>query len=221
LFYVYSLKSRHSGESRNLERVTEDIGETSVLREIVLDTEATGFLTAEGHRLVSVTAVEMIDRKLTGREFEVIINPERDIPAETVKIHGITNQAVADKPVFAAIAKSLKEFVGDAPIIITCRTVDGVTLDIDFLDMEMKKAGLAPFKAEQWVNVRRWSEAMFGHDNARLDQVLDHYKIDRSARDKNGHSATLDARLLAAVYPLLLADYEKFKSALKTKPPVP
>ncbi len=192
------------------------------MREVVLDTEATGLLTAEGHRLVSVTAVEMVDRKLTGREFEVIINPGRDIPAETTKIHGITDEMVKDKPLFAAIAKDLKKFIGDDPIIITCRTVDGLTLDVDFLDMEMKKAGLAPFKPEQWVNVRRWSEAMFGSDNARLDKVLDRYKIDRSERDKEGHSATLDARLLAAAYPLLLADYTKFKKPQQAnKPPVP
>lgn len=192
-----------------------------MLREIVLDTESTGLLTTEGHRLVSVTAVEMIDRKLTGREFEVTINPERDIPAETTKIHGITNAMVADKPVFAEIAKDLKEFIGDSPIIITCRTVGDYTLDIAFLDMEMKKAGVPPFKAEQWINVRRWSEAMFGNDYASLDKMLDHYKIDRSERDKDGHSATLDSRLLAAAYPKLLADYNKFKKAPQAKSPSP
>lgn len=193
-----------------------------MLREIVLDTETTGFMTVEGHRLVSVTAVEMMDRKLTGREFEVIVNPGRAILAEATKIHGITDKMVADKPAFFAIAKDLKKFIGNDHIIITCRTVNGLTLDIDFLDMEMKKAGLTPFKAEQWVNVRRWSEAMLGNDKASLDKVLDHYKIDRSARDKDGHSATLDARLLAAVYPLLLADYNKFKSAPRAnRPPAP
>ena len=192
-----------------------------MLREIVLDTESTGLLTKEGHRLVSITAVEMIDHKLTGREFEVIINPERDIPAETTKIHGITNAMVAGKPVFATIAKDLKEFIGDSPIIITCRTVGDYTLDIAFLDMEMKKAGVAPFKAEQWVNVRRWSEAMFGNDHASLDKMLDHYKIDRAERDKDGHSATLDSRLLAAVYPKLLADYKKFKKTPQARPPSP
>ncbi len=197
-----------------------------MLREIVLDTESTGILTSEGHRLVSVTAVEMIDRKLTGREFQVIVNPGRDIPAETTKIHGITNEMVADKPAFAGIAKQLKEFVGDSPIIITCRTTKNdngsdYTLDIAMLDMEMKKAGLEPFKKQQWINVRRWSEEMFGSDNARLDQILDRYKIDRSERERDGHSATLDSRLLAAVYPKLLTDYTKFKKTHKIKPPTP
>lgn len=190
-----------------------------MLREIVLDTETTGLLVADGHRLISVTAIEMVDRKPTGKEFAIIINPERDIPADSTKVHGITNEMVRDKPVFAALARSLEAFIGTSPIIITCRTVDGLTLDIEFLNMEMKKSGFAQFKNEQWVNVRRWAEAMFGSGNATLDKVLDHYKLDRTVRDKDGHSATLDARLLAAVYPLLLADYNKFKNTLPAKKP--
>lgn len=196
-------------------------------REVILDTETTGLLVTDGHRLVEVTGVEMIDGKLTGRELHLVVNPERDIPPESTKIHGISNAMVADKPVFAAVAKELIDFVGGDPIIITCRTYpDTGTLDINFLGFEMKKAGVAPFKASQWVNVRRWAEDMFGPDNARLDQILDHYKIDRSVRDREGHSATLDSRLLAAAYPLLKADYARFlqqkqKSAPTTKPPAP
>ena len=174
-------------------------------------------LVVEGHRLISVTAIEMVDHKPTGKSFEVILNPGCDIPVDSAKVHGITNEVAADKPAFSAIAKELKEFVGTSPIIITCRTINGLTLDKEFLDMEMKRAGLSPFSDKQWVNVRRWAETMFGKDNASLDKMLDHYKIDRSARDRAGHSATLDAHLLAAVYPLLLADYNKFKNTHATK----
>ena len=196
-------------------------------RTIVLDIETTGLHTKDGHRILEVTAVEMKGSMTTGREFHVIVNPERDIPPEVIKIHGITQEKVADKPFFASIAKELRDFIGNSPIIITCRTIDGYTLDIEFLNMEMKNAGFPSFKDEQWVNVRRWSEVMFGNDKATLDKVLDRYRIDRSERDRNGHSATLDARLLAAVYPKLLEDYSKFvlKQAPcvnpKTTPPTP
>jgi len=188
-------------------------------REIVLDIETTGLFTDEGHRILEVTAVEMAGRKPTGIELHVMVNPERDIPAEVSKIHGITNDKVADKPFFAQIAKELRDFIGDSPIIITCRTgangKPNYTLDIAFMNMEMEKAGLPPFKDEQWINVRRWSEAMFGNDKASLDKVLDRYKIDRSERDANGHGSTLDARLLAEVYPKLLNDYMKFSEKQK------
>ncbi|MCE9507132.1 MAG: DNA polymerase III subunit epsilon [Alphaproteobacteria bacterium] len=200
-----------------------------VTRKIILDIETTGLFTADGHRILEVTAIEMIDSDLTGLECHVLVNPERDIPAEVSKIHGITNEKVADKPFFAAIAQELREFIGDSQIIITCRTeADGYVLDKAFLNMEMERAGFPPFKDEQWVNVRLWSEAMFGNANAKLDKVLDYYQIDRSERDANGHGSTLDARLLAKVYPKLLEDYMKFiegqglsKPNPKTAPPAP
>lgn len=189
-------------------------------RKVVLDTETTGLFTKDGHRILEVTAVEIIKGVATGRELHVLVNPERDIPAETTKIHGITNEMVADKPLFAGIAEELKAFIGNSPIIITCRTGDdGYTLDIAMLDMELEKAGFSPFKDEQWVNVRRWSEAMFGTAEASLDKILDRYGIDRSERVKNGHGATLDARLLSDVYPKLLEDYTKFtQKSQSTKP---
>lgn len=180
-------------------------------RKIALDIETTGLYTKDGHRITEVTALELKDGKPTGKEFSVMVNPERDIPAIITEICGITNEDVADKPFFASVAKELREFIGESPIIITCRTdKDGYTLDIAFLNMEMEKAGLPPFKAEQWVNVRRWSEMMFGNENATLDKVLDHYQVSRVERDQDGHGATLDARLLAEVYPRLLSDYTRF-----------
>lgn len=191
-------------------QLSSAFGQKMALREIVLDTETTGLYIKDGHRIIEVAAVELINGKPSGIEFHVLINPERDIPAEVVQIHHITNEKVKDAPVFAEIARQLRDFIGDSNVIITCRTGgDGYTLDIDMLKMEMKKAGQPEIPDGQWVNVRRWSETLFGQDGARLDKVLDHYKISRAERDDKGHSAILDTRLLAAAYPLLLKDYMK------------
>ncbi len=193
-------------------------------REIILDIETTGLFTKDGNRILEVAAIEVRGHKLTGREFHAVINPERDIPAEVTKIHGITNEKVKGKPVFADIAKQLREFIGDDPVVITCRTKDEYTLDIAFMNMELARAGFGEIPQEQWVNVRRWSELMFGDKAATLDKVLDKYDVSRKERDENGHSAILDARLLAEVYPRLQRDYTSFKqgkapAASKTNKP--
>lgn len=179
-------------------------------REIVLDVETTGLFTHEGHRLVEIAAVEMVGHRPTGREFYALVNPLRDIPAEVSKIHGITDERVKDKPPFAEIAAELRQFIGDSPVVITCRTKDGYTLDMAFLNKELAEAGQRPVPEDQWLNVRRWSETMFGEKAATLDKVLDRYDVSRKERDDNGHSAILDARLLADVYPRLLKDYMSF-----------
>lgn len=179
-------------------------------REIVLDVETTGLFTHDGHRLVEIAAVEMIGHRATGREFYALVNPQRDIPPEVSAIHGITDEKVKDKPPFAAVAAELRSFIGDSPVVITCRTKDGYTLDMAFLNKELAEAGQRPVPEEQWLNVRRWSESMFGEKAATLDKVLDRYAVSRKERDDNGHSAILDARLLADVYPRLLKDYMSF-----------
>lgn len=194
-----------------------------MVREVVLDVEATGALIREGHRVTEVAVIELIDGAPTGKTFHAYINPERSVPKEVVDAQGksiphpayFPDEFLADKPLFSGIAKELREFIGDATIVITCRTFDGYTLDVEIMNMEMKKAGLSQFKDEQWLNVRRWSEAMFGDDKASLDKVLDRYGVDRSERDAKGHSALLDTQLLSVIYPKLLIDYTKFLEASK------
>jgi DNA polymerase-3 subunit epsilon len=176
-------------------------------RQIVLDTETTGL---EGARLVSIGLLEMIDGKLTGKTLYRIVNPEVTMDDVVISIHHITNEMAQKQPVFAACAKEIRDFIGDSQVIITCRTHDDVTLDIAVLNMEMEKAGLPEIPADQWLNVRRWSEEMFGDKGARLDAILDRYSISRAQRDAEGHGALLDAQLLAEVYPKLLADYTNF-----------
>ncbi|TAL40273.1 MAG: hypothetical protein EPN97_00250, partial [Alphaproteobacteria bacterium] len=142
-------------------------------RELVLDTESTGLLTSDGHRMVEIALVEMINRRPTGRELHILINPERDIPAEVVKIHHISNETIKDSPKFSEVAKEIRDFIGNDPVIITCRTTkEGYTLDVELLNLELKKAGQEEVPASQWINVRRWSEAMFGDKAATLDKVL-------------------------------------------------
>lgn len=179
-------------------------------RTIVLDLEMTGIYVGEGHRIVEVAALEMIGDRPTGRVFHSYVNPQRPVPPETTAIHGLTGEFLADKPVFPAIAHPLREFIGDSPIIITCRTdPGGYTGDIAFLNSEMENAGLPGFPENQWRNVRRWGEALFGDEGARLNNMLDHYGIDRKGRGgKTGHGALVDAELLARLYPFLKRDYQ-------------
>jgi len=188
-------------------------------RELVMDTEATGLLVSEGHRTLEVAMVEMINGKATGKELHILINPDRHIPEEVVKIHHIDDEKVKDAPKFKDVAQQIRDFIGDDQVIITCRTENGYTLDIDMMNNEFKLAGVREVPVPQWTNVRRWSEEMWGHDKARLDKVLDRYGVSRKERDDNGHGALLDSRLLAAVYPQLQQDYEKF-AAKKPAPAV-
>lgn len=186
-------------------------------REVVLDIETTGLYTDEGHRIISVGALEMVDGKETGGKIYVIANPGRDSDPLALAAHKLTTEYLKDFPDFASQAQVVRDFIGDSPVIITCRTSERngetYTLDRNFLDMEFKAAGVEPVKEAQWVNVRPWSEEMFGNDGARLDKILDRYGVSRAVRDAKGHGALLDAELLAAVYPQLKEDYEAFKSA--------
>lgn len=193
------------------------------MRAIILDIETTGLFVKEGHRITEIGMVEWKDGAPSGKTYHSYVNPERDVPEFITKLTGLTEKFLSDKPTFNMIARDIREFVGDAPVIITCRTKDGYTLDIAFMNAELKKAGIDIIEDKQWLNVRRWGEEMFGHDQASLDKMLDRYKIDRSIRDKNGHGALLDAQLLAQVFPKLQADYKRFcaQNTPKPKPPRP
>lgn len=197
-----------------------------MLREIILDTETTGLYVDDGDRLISIGMVEMIDGRETGVKLHVIVNPERDSHPEALKVHRMTPEFLSRFPAFADHAEEIRRFIGDDPVIITCRTTerDGnpYVLDKEFLNAELIRAGVEPLKEQQWVNVRLWSEEMFGHKAASLDNILNRYRISKTGRDKNGHGALLDAELLAAAYPQLKADYFAFKTpAAAPLPPHP
>lgn len=173
------------------------------MREIVLDIESTGFRTDEGHRMVEIGMVELKDGKATGKTFHAYFNPDRDMPKEAFDVHGLSSDFLSKQPIFAESAEDIRNFIGDSAIIITCWDMDGYVLDVEFLKDELERVGVKPPKAEQWINVRKWSEEMYGHKKASLNLILDRFKVDRTERDDKGHGALLDAQLLAEVYPKL------------------
>lgn len=177
-------------------------------REIILDVKTTGALTADGHRIVEVAAIELRNHRATGREFYALVNPERDIPQDIAKVIGINDDKVKSQAPFATIAKQLAEFIGPDPVLIIGRNKDNYPVDMAFVNMELSQAGLPLIPEAQSINLRCWSEILFGEKNASLDKVLDKYGITRKDFAESGHGAIADARLLSIIYPRLLKDYK-------------
>ena len=111
------------------------------MRQIILDTETTGLNAATGDRVIEIGCVEMVNRRLTGRTLHFYINPQREIDAGAIAVHGNTNEFLVDKPVFSAVANDIRDFVQDAEAII-----HNAPFDLGFLDMEFKLLGLPPFR---------------------------------------------------------------------------
>jgi DNA polymerase-3 subunit epsilon len=163
------------------------------MREIVLDTETTGLSPDDGHRLVEVAAIELVERMATGRHFHVWVNPGRPMPREAEAVHGLSDAFLADKPPFEAIATELLAFLGSAPII-----AHNAPFDQRFLDAELARAGIAPPDAGRWVDTLEIARRRFPGAKHSLDALCARFGIDLSARGQ--HGALIDARLLADVY---------------------
>lgn len=166
------------------------------MRQIVLDTETTGLEHNQGHRLIEIGCVELIDRKLTGRHYHQYLNPEREIDAGAIEVHGITNEMLADKPLFAQIADHLLAFIGDAELII-----HNAPFDLGFLNMEFGRLGRGTQPIERMCNiVDTLVMARQRHPGQKnnLDALCQRYGVDNSQRDL--HGALLDAEILADVY---------------------
>lgn len=165
-------------------------------RQIVLDTETTGISTADDHRIIEIGCVELINRKLTGRTFHQYINPERDIDAGAIEVHGITNEALADKPLFSDIAEDFIEFVRGAELVI-----HNAPFDVGFLDHEFAKLVADKVKTTDICTVRDTLQMARdkhpGQKNS-LDALCKRYQVDNSNREL--HGALLDAEILADVY---------------------
>jgi len=163
------------------------------MREIVIDTETTGLDPYQGHRLVEIGCVELVNRIPTGQVFHRYINPERDIPAEVVAIHGIDNERVKSEPVFAEIAEELCAFLGDASLV-----AHNAMFDLGFINAEMERCGRLLVARERVVDTLLLARRKYPGGANRLDDLCARYKIDNSHRTK--HGALLDAELLAEVY---------------------
>jgi DNA polymerase-3 subunit epsilon len=168
-----------------------------MLREIVLDTETTGFYPDGGDRIVEIGCVELMNHVPTGRTYHQYINPERAMPAEAFAVHGLGDDFLADKPRFVDIAAAFLEFVGDAGLVI-----HNAEFDIKFLDAELAKVGRAPLGIARATDTLALARKRFPGAPASLDALCKRFEVDGSARVL--HGALLDCELLAEVYLHLL-----------------
>ena len=165
------------------------------MRQIVLDTETTGLEPEQGHRIIEIGCVEMFERRPTGNNFHVYLQPDREIDAAAVEVHGITNEFLADKPRFADIAEDLVAYLKDAELII-----HNAPFDVGFLDAELARLEGFGRTGEYSTVLDTLVMARKKHPGQRnsLDALCGRYEVDNSRRDK--HGALLDAEILADVY---------------------
>ncbi len=165
------------------------------MRQIVLDTETTGLSAENGDRIIEIGCVELLNRKLTGNNLHFYVNPERDSHEDALKVHGISNEFLRDKPKFAAISDQLLDYLRDAEVII-----HNAPFDISFLNKEMERLGHPPITTilGQVTDSLVMAKEMFPGKRNGLDALCDRLGVDNSGRTL--HGALLDAELLADVY---------------------
>ena len=163
------------------------------MREIVFDTETTGLDPATGDRMVELGCIEMVNRVATGRTFHAYYNPERSMPVEAERVHGLSEAFLADKPRFAESAEQLLDFLGEAPLV-----AHNASFDFGFLNAELTICGLAPIDLGRMVDTLAIAKRRHPGAKLTLDALCTRYGIDRSHRTL--HGALLDAELLAQVY---------------------
>jgi DNA polymerase-3 subunit epsilon len=168
------------------------------MRQIVLDTETTGIDPSEGHRIIEIGCVELMERQPTGRHYHVYINPQREVEAEAITIHGITNEFLVDKPVFSDVSDEFFEFIKGAELVI-----HNAAFDVGFMDAEFARLKSKRKTAEHCGVVDSLAIARKKHPGQKnsLDALCKRYGVDNSSREL--HGALLDAEILADVYLLL------------------
>ena len=175
-------------------------------REIVLDTETTGLDPKKGDRLIEIGCVELINRIPTGREYHVYINPQRDVPAEAERVHGLSTAFLADKPLFKDVHRDFLEFIGDDQLVI-----HNANFDIGFLNMELDRVGKPAIGFDRVVDTLRLAQRKHPAGPNSLDALCKRYGIDNSQRVK--HGALMDSLLLAEVYIELLGERQEIGRA--------
>jgi DNA polymerase III subunit epsilon len=163
------------------------------MREIVLDTETTGLSPRDGHRIVEIGAVELLNHMPTGKSFHRYLNPERDMPREAEAVHGLSEAFLRDKPLFAAVAEEFQHFIADSPLII-----HNAPFDMAFINAELKALGQPAIDMGQVLDTLAMAKQKFPMAGNSLDALCKRFNIDLSRRTQ--HGALLDAELLAEVY---------------------
>jgi DNA polymerase-3 subunit epsilon len=167
------------------------------MREVVLDTETTGLSPAEGHRIVEIGCVELSNHVPTGRTYHCHVNPEMAMPSTAFEVHGLSDEFLADKPKFAAVADAFLEFIGDSPLVI-----HNAAFDMAFVNAELARLKRPPIPEERAIDTVGIARRKFPGAPASLDALCRRFGVDNSQRTV--HGALLDAGLLADVYLELL-----------------
>jgi DNA polymerase-3 subunit epsilon len=166
------------------------------MRQVVLDTETTGIDPKQGHRIIEIGCVELVNRRLTGNHYHQYVNPQREIEAEAIEVHGITNEYLSDKPVFKDIAKGFVDFIRGAELVI-----HNAPFDVGFMDNEFKLNGYPSEKTADMCSVLDTlvlARQFHPGQKNNLDALCKRYGIDNSHREL--HGALLDSEILADVY---------------------
>ncbi len=180
------------------------------MRQIVLDTETTGIDPKEGHRIIEIGCVEVVNRRLTGNHFHVYINPGRHIEQEAIEVHGITNEFLADKPTFSQVAQEFVSFIKGAQLVIHNAPFDVGFMDHEF-GMEASTKGVITNQICDVLDTLTLARQMHPGQKNNLDALCKRYGIDNSHRTL--HGALLDAEILADVYLLMTGGQTKLKLA--------
>jgi DNA polymerase-3 subunit epsilon len=185
-----------------------------VTRSVLFDTETTGLEWVQGHRVIEVAALELVNDLPTGRHFHALLDPERDIPEDATRIHGITASHVAGKPRFAALAGEFLEFFGDGKLI-----AHNAPFDFGFVNAELARLGLPALPLTRMIDTLALAKTRFPGMPNSLDALCRRFAIDLSARTT--HNALLDCRLLAEVYVELTGGRQRGLSLATAKAAVP